>query len=145
MKTYFTACYLIDLNSKDTGVLSSIVRVHPSRMDATKSDPSRLFRRQAVQLVNTENGLKTIRFCLGAGALKIAHPNTIAVDYDTKDMLGISSERTVKIKVNRAGLWSVLWYFCNHPDMAYRLSTQMAVLGTALGVVGLVLGILSLR
>ncbi len=143
-KAVFVVESLAELPRRDSGVLNSIVRVHPSRIDAKRVDTKKLFRRQPVLLKNRNNGLSTVRFVLGRGDVPISTPKTIAVDYDTRDALNIEYKSSeVSIDVYRANYLEVLRYYYTHPDMGYQVATRLGLLGVALGIVGAVLGIIS--
>lgn len=146
-KSYFTAKYLVSLPDRDAGVMASVVRVHPSRVDAHKRSEGKIFRREPVVLRNPETGLSTIRFALGAGGLNLRSPNAIGIDHDTADALGICSlnnNRAVEITVSPASYFRVVRYFLTHPDWGYRVATHLGFGGLVFGVIGAGLAISSI-
>lgn len=146
-KSYFTAKYLVSLPERDAGVMASVVRVHPSRVDAHKRVKGKIFRREPVVLHNLETGLRTIRFALGAGRMDLRSPNAIGIDHDTADALGICSiktKRTVEVTVSPASYLRVVLYFMKHPDWGYRVATHLGLGGLIFGVVGAGLAIASI-
>ncbi|QCF28050.1 hypothetical protein soil367_18425 (plasmid) [Hydrocarboniclastica marina] len=142
-KLYFVATSVIALPSRDAGVVSALARVHPCRLSKTKG--SRLLnRREAVKLVNRNNGLETIRFALGAGSMDIRSPSAIAIDYDSADALGVKlGESGLEIEVRKASYWSIFGYYLRHPDWGYRLTTHVGLGGLILGIIGAGLGVIS--
>lgn len=145
-ESYFTAKYLVSLPERDAGVMASVVRVHPSRVDAHKRSKGKIFRREPVILHNRATGLQTIRFALGAGGLNLRSPNAIGIDHDTADALGICSgakSKEVEVIVSPASYFRVVFYFIKHPDWGYRVATHLGLGGLVFGIVGASLAILS--
>lgn len=137
-KSLFTARALFALPPRDSGIMTAMVRVHPSWIDVDRKDTRRLYRRQPVLLHNRENGFRTLRFAFGAGDIDIQVPTTIAIDYDCRDALGIRGERlSVAIEVLQASYWDVMAYYWGHPDMALQLSTRLGIVGFFLGIISL--------
>lgn len=139
-KPDFTATQLVKPLDGDAGFHRSIVRVNTLRIDALKSDRSRFFRRDPVILKCRATGLKTLGFVMGHSSVC---KDAIAIDYDTRAILGLRGNDTANIDVRRARLGEVFGYYIKHPDPGYRLSIQLGVGGAVLGVIGVVLGLIS--
>jgi hypothetical protein len=146
-KPVFEAYQFLNLPTRDSGVINGIVRVHPAWIDAKRlKKKTKLFRRDAVLLHNLENGLSTVRFVMGAGAVAISKPGVIAIDYDTIDALGIDSRHNTEIalSISRASYFQVLKHFYNHPDYSCQIAMRLGIVGVLLGLLGAVLGSVSL-
>lgn len=144
-KAIYVASTVMRLPAKDAGVVSSIVRVHPSRIGQETGRGRRgLTRRDPVKLVNLETGAHTLRFAIGSGSMEIRSPNAIAADYDAFDALGIHPGDKAEIGVYRASYLAVLRYYLRHPDWGYRLATHMGAGGLLFGIIGALLGAASL-
>lgn len=143
-KAIFVANTVLRLPARDAGVVSSIVRVHSSRIGTVSSRKSRkLERREPVRIVNEATGAHTLRFAIGSGSMEIRSPAEIAADYDAFDALGITAGDEAKIGVYRAGYFSVFKYYLKHPDWGLRLATHMGAGGLVFGIIGAALGIAS--
>ncbi|MBU2952295.1 hypothetical protein [Marinobacter sp. F3R08] len=143
-KALFVANTVLRLPARDAGVVSSIVRVHSSRIGSVSSRKGgKLERREPVRIVNEETGAHTLRFAIGSGSMDIRSPTAIAADYDAFDALGISPGAEAQIGVYRAGYISVLEYYLKHPDWGLRLATHMGAGGLVFGIIGAALGIAS--
>lgn len=145
-KAIFVATTVMRLPAKDAGVVASIVRVHPSRIGHDKSakKSAKVERREPVRIVNEDTGAQTLRFAIGSGSMDIRSPNAVAADYDAFDALGIKPGEKVEVGVYRAGYITVFHYYLNHPDWGYRLATHMGAGGLVFGLIGAVLGTISL-
>ena len=132
----------IQLTDKDSGVSIAIARLNNTLIDKSKTDKSKFFRRQAVKITNRENGYWTLRYCMGSAGLKGLSKNAIAIDYDAADSLGIRFNQPVDLLVEKASYFRALSWYMRHPDQSVRMNTHLAVLGAALGAVGLVLSII---
>jgi hypothetical protein len=142
MEKRFMATRVLPLeNENDIGIQKAIVRLHNSRVDVSKADPTRFSRREAVVLTNPANGASTLRFVMGVGAgISGFHKNAIAMDYDGRDGLGVTlGDVDPHVEVRKASTLEVYRHFLNHPDAGYRVATQLGVLGAGLGLLSLVI------
>lgn len=134
---------VIELPEQDRGIEKGIVRMNPSRLDHKRIDKKAFYRRQAVRILNPENGQFIIRMPMGGGGLPGLTKDTIALDYDAVDALGLSGKfrhkpLEVELEVSKADIISIYRYFWNHPDIAYRAALRLGLLGLALGIMGLI-------
>lgn len=159
-KPVFVAKTLLRLPARDAGVVSSIVRVHSSKIAVSgtrdKGNPlswisgifnpkqPKLDRREPVRLVNELTGAHTLRFAMGGGSVDIRSPSAIAADYDACEALGLQPGTSVEIGVYRAGYISVFKYYLKHPEWGLRLATHMGAGGLVFGIIGAALGIASM-
>lgn len=143
MKPTFIADRAIELPEKDQGLNHSIVRLYSHRIDRHKRDPKRFKRRQAVLIKNSDTGNSTIRFVMGSGPISVKKTD-ISIDYDACDSLGIRFRQPVNLIVRPATLIEVLSHYFGHPEMGIRVSMRLAAIGVGLGIVGTLLGIVSI-
>ena len=122
----------------------TIVRLHNSHIDGSRSDKQRLFRRDPVVITNRTNGAKIIRYAMGNARCAGITKQTVALDYDGRDQLGLKHDDGIDLEVRRARAFEVTQWFWGHDDLNVRLSTRLAVLGFFLGVTGLITGIADL-
>lgn len=135
---------IIRLPVEDSGPQINAVRMHNMHIDSKKTDHTRFFRREAVLIQNPENGNKVIRYIMGnPGSLSI-RKDSVAIDYDAADALGVSFKQPVTLMMRRANLWEVIQWLWNHQDYAVQLSTKLGLVGAVLGVAGLLLSLFSL-
>jgi hypothetical protein len=69
--------------------------------------------------------------------------NSVALDYDAICELGVQYKQPVQLVVRKATLLESLRWLMYSPDLNVRLNTRFAVLGAALGFLGLCLSILA--
>lgn len=136
--------HVVPLPVHDSGVHLAIARLHNFHIDAKRQDRSRLFRRQAVCIVNQDNGTWVIRYAMGAAGVKGVCKYTVGLDYDGVDALGLRFKEPANIVVRRASRWEVIQWLAHYPDLTVRMGIQLGLLGTVLGVLGLVNGLISL-
>lgn len=129
-KPAFMAESIEHLSEKDSGIDKQIVRVSLLRVSAAGDDPHKFRRRQAVEVINQENGLSTTAFVMG-GRLS---NQSIAIDYDTRHALGLKfTDNEGELLVRPASRLRVLKHYLTHVDLGYRLSIQLGMLGAVLG------------
>jgi hypothetical protein len=134
---------VIRLPTEDSGLQHCIVRLNNYNMDSTRKDDSRFFRREALVIINNENGSKVLRYAMGHSGLKICK-NAIGLDYDAVDALNVRYKQEVDLEVRRAKSWEIwCWFWC-HPDQNVQLSIKLGVVGTLLGIMGFMTGIVPL-
>jgi hypothetical protein len=131
---------LMLLPKEDSGLHQLIARVHGSHIN------SAFKRRDAVIIENPQTGAKIIRYVLGHGGLPGVTKQAIAVDYDGLETLGyrMKPEQCANLIVRKAKPYESIYYLTKHPDLVVQLSIKLALLSTALGLIGLVGVIVSL-
>lgn len=131
----FIAVSVVHLSEKDSGIDKQIVRVSLKRVTAAGNDPKKLRRRQAVELINQDNGLSTMAFVMGG---RVAN-SAVAIDYDARHALGLKYEDDhCAILVRPAAKYRVVRHYLTHADLGYRLSIQLGLLGAALGGISII-------
>jgi hypothetical protein len=113
------------------------VRVNNSLIDASKRDKSLFFRRKPVKIQNIASKQWAVADCLGSGGIKGLTKSTIAIEYDTADLLGIRIGEQCDLKVTNATYMDMLIWSWKHPDYMSRMSYQHMILGTFLALVGM--------
>ena len=137
-KPWFLATSVVKLSDRDAGVVQSIVRLHNSRIDASRADPARFYRRDALAIRNPANGALVIRMAMGSGGgIKGLNRDALALDYDATDALGIPMTGPCSLQVRRARLDQLVRHFWSHPDLGHRISMRLAFLSVLLGLIGL--------
>lgn len=133
----FTATAVKALPADDNG--KGIVRLHNSRIDRARSNPAKLFRRETVKIVNVDNPkLWVLAQAMGTGAsVEGVKADTVCLDYDQRDALGLRSLEGVKLEVRRPSEWDVWAAGWDSPNPLERANTRLAVIGFVLGVLGL--------
>lgn len=134
---------VVSLPVEDSGLSNAIVRVHNSRIDRCKKDKQRFFRREPLVIMSPETGAFIVRYAMGGGGVKGVCRNTIALDYDGIDALGIRFNAPVELLVRRASTIEVYRWFWQHPALSVQLSVRLGVVGAVLGVMGFLTGIVS--
>ena len=134
---------VVPLPYGDAGLHNSIVRLHNLHIDSKKKDHSRFFRRSAVVIINSQTGEKILRYVMGnPGGISISKYSA-ALDYDAVDALGITFKHDVSLSIRKANTIEVYRWFLSHPDLAVRLSIRLGVVGSVLGVLGFLTGIIA--
>lgn len=131
---------IIRLPDVDSGLHLSIVRFYNGHIDSKKANRNKFFRLEALTIKNTHNGMKILRYAMGNSSLPI-NKNTIAIDYDAIDALGLKYKTPCVLQVTKATTFEVYQWFWRHPDLIVRTSIKLGLLGAALGVLGFVSGI----
>lgn len=135
---------VVTLPREDSGLQHSIVRFNNRHIDAKRVDLNRFFRRSPVIIVNLKTGTKILRYAMGnSGNISIGK-NSIALDYDAVDALGIKFREPVDLEVRRAKRWEVWQWFLNYPDLSIQLSVRLGIGGAILGMLGFLTGIIPL-
>lgn len=143
MKTTINISGVVSLPPADAGIQNAIVRLHNSRIDAHRQDKARFFRREPLVVINPDTGGKIVRYAMGAAGLAGVRKDTIALDYDALDALGIRPKQEVAITVRRATALEVYAWFWRHPDLSVQLSIRLGIAGAVLGVMGFITGLAS--
>lgn len=135
-KARFEPGFIGQLDDRDAGIEKAFVRVNNRRIDAKGQDPARLRRRQAVTLINRDNGLKTVVFALGSPSLPF---DGIAIDWDSRQAIGLGyNDRQANIELRPARAHELVGHYVFHQDAGMRLSVRLGLLGAALGGLSLV-------
>jgi len=133
---------------EDPHFAASIVRLHSSHIDARKKNRNKYFRREAVIIKNRETGQWIVRMVLGSKGISGLTRDALALDYDGIDALGytqaVFAGEPVDLEITRANDWDVIRYYWNHPDIGYRTAHRITAISFGLGLIGLVLGVLTL-
>jgi len=133
---------IVELPHEDSGLQHSIIRMHNLHIDSKRKDRSRFFRREPLVVLNPGNGEKVIRYAMGnPGGLSIKK-HEVSLDYDAIATLGVRFNRDVELVVRRASTLEIMSWFFNYPDLGIRWSMRLGLLGGALGVIGLIIGLL---
>lgn len=132
---------VIPLPDTDSGLHNSIVRLHNVWIDGKKQD-HRFYRRDALLIVNKQNGQRVLRYVMGNASLPVTK-QACALDYDAIDALSIRYNMPVDLKIRRASRIEVYRWFWGHPDLGIQLSIRLGVGGAFLGILGFVTGLLS--
>lgn len=109
------------------------VLLHHSKRDGLK--------RHAVVRLTSETGLSVLASAVGNDRLR--HRDTIRLDYDQRNDLGVSLESKVKIEVRKVGLLGTLWWYTNVSDPLVKISSRIALISLLLGVFSMILGLAS--
>lgn len=136
--------YVVPLPPVDAGLQLGIARLHNRHIDAKRRDKTRLFRRDAVCIVNLDTNAQIIRYAMGSAGVKGVCMDSIGLDYDGVDALGIRFKNPSRLLVRRATQVEILRWFATYPDLSVRLSIQLGLLGAVLGVLGFAIGLISL-
>ena len=127
---------------------NGIIRLHNSWIDANKKDKEKFVRRQAVVITNMDNGNSIVRMVLGSNGIPGLNKSAAVLDYDGIDALGFRYDvydgAEIRLEVKKASPMDVFLHFWNHPDIGYRTAHQIAVVSLAMGLTGLLLGMVAL-
>lgn len=139
----FVATCIVELPKEDRGLDRSIVRINTSRMDQSRQDKNAFFRRQPLKLHNSLTGQFIIRMPMGGGGLKGLSKDSIALDYDAVDALGIrgnfiNGQIEAELVVSRANAVSLIQYYWDHPETGYRVSMRLSMIGLVLGLIAFI-------
>lgn len=132
----------IRLNPEDSGYQHCIARFNNHLIDSKRKDRNKLFRRQAVMIINIANGNKILRYAMGQASYSGLTKSTIGIDYDGIDMLAIKYHEEEKIEVRPATLIEMYAWLRNHPDINVRIPYHLGLAGLFLGLIGFAVGIL---
>lgn len=130
-KNPIIATNVIRLNQSDSEKSLSIVRVHNKHM--------KHFRRwMPVCIKNSDNGKWIIRHVIGSSATKGLTMKTLALDYDAVTDLGIKNNNSPSLSIKKANFWQMQIWMSITPDIYSRYGHYWGILGTILGIIGLV-------
>lgn len=127
MKAGFSGC----IELPDGDFARPVVRVHNAYIDATKQDKNKFFRREPVVIKNPDNGTWTLAICIGAGGTKGVTKQSVGINYDTADILGVKfhSKEPLNLVIQRASMWRKVYWYLNHPDHGVRTSMWFGITG----------------
>jgi hypothetical protein len=137
---------MVLLDPNDPFIGREIVRLYREHIDASRERKEKFERRQAVVVQHETTKRWVVRHAMGAGGGSYPKRAEVAVDYDTMDHLGVGTadeDECGPVTVRPARKHEILRYYIHHPDAGLRLATQMAVMSVGLGLVGALLGGLS--
>ena len=130
------------LREDDNGNMYSVVRFCNKRIDSTRKDRKKFYRREPIAVIS--NNGKIIRFAVGAKHYPIKNTE-VALDYEAIDLLNINyGQQNDALYVRRAYRVEIWLWYINHPEISIKFATRVGVLGILLGVAGVVLGSISL-
>lgn len=136
------SCCVLLLSEVDSGPENSIIRLNNSNIDAKKMDRSRFFRREPLTILNPANGVKIMRYAMGSASHVGLTRNCIAIDYDGMDALGVKPKDNAPLIIRRATRLEIYQWFKNHHDLSIQLSIRLGVIGTIMGIFGVVTGLI---
>ena len=119
----------------------SVVRVFNGRL-------AELGGRGAWITISSENR-KVYRRVMGSGSVGLTQ-DAIELDYDSRHDLGITSPpdqngfHPCDLKLKRSTTLERIAAHWTHPNLAYQVPYRLAMLSLALGLIGLLLGVVSL-
>ncbi|MUJ20325.1 hypothetical protein [Aliivibrio fischeri] len=122
-------------------VSRSIVRFNNCLIDKKKIDKHKFFRREPIKIINVVTKEWVIAYAAGSSGIKGLTKSTIAIDYDTADLLGINFKEEVNIQVKRASYYDCLKWFTFHPDKNQQIATHFGLVGVAFGFLGLIISL----
>ncbi len=135
------------LPQNESGSHHNLVRIHSSWVDATRRRLDRFYRNETVCITNTVNNLSIIRQINGGGGIKGFTRDAIAIDYDGRDALmikGVKDNIDCDLTVRLASWFEIYRYYYNHQDMGYQVSMRLGIIGTVLGIIGLLISLIPL-
>lgn len=126
-KAKFSSC----VELLDGDFARPVVRINNSYIDAAKKNKSKFFRREPVVIKNLSNGSWTLALCFGAGNTKGITKQSVGIEYDTADILGVKfhSKEHLNLVIHRASIWRKVYWYLNHPDHGIRTSMWFAITG----------------
>ncbi|ATA56311.1 hypothetical protein D3C87_1529600 [compost metagenome] len=123
----------------------SLIRVHNQRL-------APLGGRNAWVVLKTNAGKRCCRMIRGIGRDPGFPEDGIEIDYETrlalqipKSSINMQGFHGCAMEIRRATALEVLRAHWDHPDPAYRIPLQISLVSFVLGVIGLGLGVLSLK
>ena len=134
----------IELNSHDSGIHQSIVRLNNQYIDSKRKNKDKFFRREPVIVTNTENGNSVLRYVMGQSNYLGMTKRAIGLDYDAIDALGSGFHQEVKFSVRKATILEVYQWLSKHPDLSIQLSIKLGLVGAFLGILGFIVGMAGL-
>lgn len=111
----------------------SLIRIPRNLIDASKQKKEQaFFRRELVVVRNRDNGNKIVRYVVGDNNEYNLTQESIALDYDARDALGIRrTDGAVSVEVRRASLLDMAWYYWNSDDRAMRIANRLGAISLA--------------
>jgi len=135
---------VVELPQQDSGLQHNIIRMHNFHIDSKRTDRLRFFRREPLVVLNPATKEMVIRYAMGnPGGISIKK-HEVSLDYDAISSLGVRFNRDVELVVRRASTLEIMAWFFHYPDLALRWSIRLGLLGGALGVTGLIIGLMPL-
>lgn len=123
---------------------------HEAQTDRVRLNPNLMgeggfSRNDLISIKNKANGKKTFAYAAGAGEDYKLFPTTIALSYDARLRLDVTTKDTHELELKKATfIERELFYLFHQRDHSARRAQQYSVQGWMLGVLGLGLGIISL-
>jgi hypothetical protein len=114
----------------DSGRL--LVRLHKSHRDGIN-------RYKIAKITNNENQKYLNVLILGHNC-----KDAIFMPYDIRTTLGVPEGGELDFDVKAVRLCGSLYWYVNAPDPAVRIPAQLTLIGIVIGVLGIVLGLISL-
>ena len=131
---------------------------NPSDYDAflvvrlNNSSVAKLGGRNSWVCIRSECGKSVFRMIRGAGSTITLPVGALEFDYETSIALGVPKGvpnpqgfYPCALSVRRATYFEILLAHWQHPDPAYRFPLQISLISLFLGVIGLCLGIVSMK
>lgn len=123
----------------------SVIRLHNSCVTA-------LGGRNTWVRIESDSGKTVFRMIRGAGAAAGFPADALEFDYETSLALGIPQGAAnehgfypCSLSIRQATHWEILIAHWKHPDPAYRFPLQISLVSLLLGIIGFVLGMVSLK
>jgi hypothetical protein len=90
---------------------------------------------------------RILRFDAGLRGVRNGNEGSIAIDYDgwlkLCDYPDNIDNQKVEIEISKVPKWGILFCHINHPDITYRFAAKLSILSFVLGVIGVILGVIS--
>jgi hypothetical protein len=113
---------VVGLDKDDSS--KGIIRLPKHYIDSSKSDRSKFHRRELVTILNLSNGRRVVRYVMGNSRYDLTGA-AAALDYDTRDALGVRFEEEACLVVKRATIKDKWWYYWNSDDPAVRIANRL--------------------
>lgn len=131
--------------------MTQYVRVHTGDIDGRQASPDKFYRHDYVVVTNEKNGFRLVRQIAGPPSNRGGETNKMQAI--TKEVIGLSYEDRIAldvvkdadrhdatISIRLANRVEIMRWYLNHERLDFRWAAQSKVLG----LVGLMLGIISL-
>lgn len=112
---------------------ATIVRLNHTHRNGVK-------RWEIAKIINNEkSSLSSLVMLLGHD-----EKNAVFMAYDTRVELGVDEDIELDFSIEKAGLWDRFNWYTSNRDPMVRIPAKLAVLSFGLGVLGVLLGALSI-
>lgn len=137
----FVATAAQRLPERDVG--KYVVRVHNTRMARREGLSSGFLRNTPVVVRNLEDpALWFVAVARGCGpGIEGMTRDTVMIDYDQSEMLGIRTKTNLRISITKASFWDMTKWYWFHPDPGQMVNNRWGITGTVLGAAGLLLAV----